>query len=335
MYSKHILFEEIVEGVKDDTGIENLRNLYPKIRRLIYRCEQDIGFGGSTILKRITYSIANGTIIKSNGTIKIKLPEDMIKVEAFGMCQEGICPGDYKIQGNYLFLCKDVEKFSLVYYSLLCDGEGNPMVTQNHKEAVISGISQYLYKPRLWMNKSGASQSHFQTLERYYHDRIGEARGDDAMPSTKEEWSAIAKQLRMSASQTLMYNNRESCYCCIEDVTVVVSKKNSAIKWWQFNDRVSDISLVNTFDENYLNNKNEISLDNFYLGNNFEYNNIGRIAFAMLNTTLNKHKIVDIFDNDITEEVFDTYFDENNNTQFYISKEYYSNGSIYFKLKNS
>jgi len=177
MYSKHILFEEIIEGVKDDTGIENLSNLYPKIRRLIYRCEQDIGFGNSLILKLKKYSTAAGTIVNS----RIKLPENIVQIESFGMCQEGICPGDYRIQGNYLFFCKPVSEFSFIYYTILCDGEGNPMVTQNHKEAVISGLSYYMYKPRVYNGNDG-SVSYLKTLEKYYHDRIGEARGDDAMP---------------------------------------------------------------------------------------------------------------------------------------------------------
>lgn len=326
MYSKHILFEEIVEGVKDDTGIENLSNLYPKIRRLIYRCEQDIGFGNSLVLKKITYSEADGTI----DCKRAKLPDDIVKIESFGMCQEGLCPGDYKIQGNYIFLCKPISSFSFIYYTMLCDGEGNPMVTQNHKEAVVSGVSYYMYKPRVYNGNDG-SQSHLQTLERYYHDRVGEARGDDAMPSTKEEWSNLANILKRSYSQTLIYDNTKECYCCIEDSSKI--EKNPLINYWQFDNTLSDISIAPTFDLNYLSLKPEISLEEFLNGLNFEYGLIGRIAFSIQNIEEDFYSIFDIYDNDITSIAFDTYYNQNLKTQIYISKEFYTFSEIFFKLK--
>lgn len=334
MYSKHVPFEEIIDGVKDDTGITNLRNQYPQIRRLIYRTEQDIGFGNSLLLKRVTYKVSDGSLIVNGKNRKIKFPDDLVKLESVGMCHEGICPGDYRTQGNWMFICKEIDSFSLIYYALMCDGEGNPMTTQNHKEAVISGVTYYMYKAKMW-NKEG-SMNYLLELKRYYEDRIGESRGDDCMPSTKEEWSAIAAQLKMSYSQTLIYNNERNCYCCVENKTnpTIPDNENTlpVIYWWQYEDLFTDISAAPSITEEFLNTKNTIPLVTAINGNLYEYIAVGRIAFAITNIEENDYSIFDIFNINITNIVFDTYYLLESKTQIYISKEYHSNSSIYFKL---
>ena len=87
MHSTLVPFEEILEGIKDDTGMTNLSNHLPKIRRLIFRSERDIGFGGTTVLKRITYKVSDCSIITTGQQFKIKLPEDYLFIEEIGMNQ--------------------------------------------------------------------------------------------------------------------------------------------------------------------------------------------------------------------------------------------------------
>lgn len=215
MYSNTVPFTEIIDAVKDGTGITNLRNLYPKIRRLIYRIEGEIGFGGTLLLKRVTYSVANGGILNHT---RVRLPEDFVALESFGMCREGICPNNYKIQGNWLFFSKKVESFSLIYYCLLCDGEGNPMVSQTHKEAVISGLLYFLYQPRMWNHEGNLNM--YKELQNYYDDRIGESRGNDVFPSSDKEWSQISQLMQMSRKDTVIYNSKEKCYLGIPEYTI-------------------------------------------------------------------------------------------------------------------
>ncbi len=214
MYSNIVPFENILERIKDDTGITSLRNLLPKIRRLIYRVEHEIGYGGSVLLRRVKYSVEAGTILFDGYQYKLKLPNDVVHLEAIGMCQEDqVCPGDYRIQGNWMFFCKGhkITGFSLLYYTLLTDGEGNPVTTENHFEAVASGVSMYLYRAKRFNDKG--SRATYKDMEEYYHDRIGEARGDDFWPSTIEEWSRAASMLRWSSRDTLLYSETERCFC--------------------------------------------------------------------------------------------------------------------------
>lgn len=222
MHSNFVPFEEIVELVKDDTGITNLRNLYPKIRRFIYRVEKDIGFGGSTILKRIKYSVEGGSILFDGEQYKLRIPEDFMYIESVGMCQEGVCPGDYKIQGNWMFFCKGkkIKEFSFIYYTLLKDGEGSPVTTENHSEAVVAGIVYWLYKSRRFRDKGQFQQMRY--YEEYYHDRISEARGDDATPDTDAEWKKLSQYMNMGSKEVLLYSEELNCFCAIPETAVAV-----------------------------------------------------------------------------------------------------------------
>jgi len=217
MYSNLVPFETILEAIKDDTGMTVLDNHLPKIRRLIYRCEKDIGFGGTTFLKRIKYSALDGSIITGGDQYKIKLPEDLLYLEDVGMCEEGICPNQYTIQNKYLFFCEDnqPEEFSLIYHALLCDPEGNPVVTENHMEAVVSGVCYYMYRSRRF-NDKGSAQTYAQ-MERYYEDRVAEARGDDFFPTTAKEWSQAANLMQMSSKDILLYDPVDRCFCPVPE----------------------------------------------------------------------------------------------------------------------
>lgn len=343
MYSNIVPFETVLEGIKDDTGITNLRNILPKIRRLIYRAEKDLGFGSTIILKKIKYSVADGSMIESTHNCpdsthlkyKIRLPEDILYLEAVGTCHEGLCPGDYVIQGNWMFICKaNVTEFSLVYYTILSDGHGNPVVSENHLEAVISGVSYWLYKP-LYRNGKGA-RAVFKDLEQYYFDRIGEAIGDDVWPSTSAEWSKMASLFHMSSRDLLMYSEAKNCFCCIPESVNETAPSNSNtenVYYWQFDSLTTNIDFAPFIDQEYLDAQNFTSIQTFLNGYLVNYSKIGRIAFAVTGTVENKFGIYDVFDQEITDIVFDTYWDSVNNNQIYISKEYYSFGSIFFKLK--
>lgn len=340
MYSKLIPFETIVEGIKDDTGITNIRNLYQRIRRLIFRCERDIGWGRSLLLKRITYSIENETIITDGEEYRVRLPEDIVFVEEVGMCKEGLCPGDYHIQGNWIFLCKPIEKFSFIYYALYCDGEGNPAVPLNHLEAVITGVTHYLYRPKRFNDKGSAST--YKEMKNEYEDRCAEARGDDAIPDTAKEWSKISNLLNMSSTDILFYSESERCWCCLPESLNTTKKENdSLVYYWQFGengngiDLITDINFAPFIDQLFLDLQNSSELIEFTNGKTINYNEIGRIGFAIKNCQENQYSIYDYFETNITDIVFYKYYNVDMQMQIFISKTHYSHGTIFFKLKEN
>ena len=54
-------FSQIIEDVRQETGISNLRNEYPTIRQLIARAEREINpYAGFLVRKRMIYYVGNG-----------------------------------------------------------------------------------------------------------------------------------------------------------------------------------------------------------------------------------------------------------------------------------
>src|SRR5690606_16626268 len=67
------------------------------------------------------------------------------------------------------------------------------------------------YKQGVFSGKKNANLLRY--YEDYYHDRLGEARGADVFPSTKEEWKRIAEKLRWSYKDALIYSEDKRCFC--------------------------------------------------------------------------------------------------------------------------
>lgn len=349
MYSNLVPFETIVERVKDSTGITNLRNHYPKLRRMIFQVEKDLGYGGTAILKRITYKVLNdsikteadlgNTIIVDDtlGTTqyRAKLPVDILYLEEVGMCNEGLCPGDYTVQGNYIFICKPIEEFSLIYWTLILDNEGNPVTTENHTEAVVAGLTYMLYRPKIWNGKEG-SLNVYREFERFYHDRLAEARGDDMWPSTELEWNKIADLWKMSYRDILIYSDdRGKCFCSIPEHTnpsIPSTVVDVDVYYWQYDELFSDISNAPSIDQAFLNNQSQVPIANLELGQIIPYINVGRVAFGITNVAEDVYRIMDSLGADITDVVFDKYYNPTLELQIYISKVHYIEGEIYYKF---
>lgn len=339
MYSTLVPFEEILEGIKDDTGITNITNFLPKIRRLVFRAERDIGFGGSTVLKKIKYKVSDGSIITSGDQYKIKIPKDLIFIEEVGMCNEGVCPGDYVIQNNYLFFCKSnkIQEFSFIYYALICDPEGNPIVPENHREAVISGVCMYMYRTRRFSDKGNGNT--YQQMENYYHDRIAEARGDDFMPTTAEEWRKAASMMQMSSRDIMMYDNERACFCVVPESTNPFAKAeltNKGIFSFQFDNLLDTIDNVNIVTDSFIENQGTLhNTEDLLNGKQIAYKSVGRIGWAIYKDTPDFYSIHDVLDNKTNDISFDKFFDQERGIEILISKEYYTPSNVYFKFKTS
>jgi hypothetical protein len=340
MYSEIIPWQEFINAVLDDTGLTDISNHEDLIRRSIYRTERDIGFGASLLLYKKTY-----TLTEDAGDVRIRLPENIIGIEDVGMCYLGFCPNTYKIQGNYIFICDDRIKakgeFTLFYYVMQTDAEGNPIIIGNHYEALLTGVSLQLYRAKRFESQGNANQ--YAIMLQEYDDRVGEARGSDVMPTTQEEWKEIASMLNMSKVEYLIYDMRSRKYCCsaidvtdeIVDVPDPVDPPTPTIVnvyYWQYTDLSLDISEAPNIDQDFLNLQDVANVNTFANGQLIDYSSIGRVAFAIQETTEDNYRFFDNFNQDITELTFDTYYNSELNTQIYISKNIQSIGQVYFKI---
>lgn len=138
------------------------------------------------------------------------------------------------------------------------------------------------------------------------------------------------------------YDTIVACLCgyCIDietlDSLFIVDATLLEITSFQYDNTSDDIGDIAKLTESYLiangTIEDELSL---LAGQNIVFTSTGRLGFVITNTTPNKFSIYDILNNNITATVFDTVYDSNTLTQYYVSKEFYVPSTVYFKfLKN-
>ena len=182
MISGVVPFEEIVESIKDVTGYENMRPLRDKIRRFIFKAEEDIGAGGLIIRKLKQYTDVDGNYDLTD----IILPEDFIGEYSYGALTAGV------INGKILTLydTPGPTEIDVKYMGFLLDDRGNPYTTRNHLDAVVAYSVWRLYSSRYFLGKGNLNQYREYKIE--FEDYCLGARGNDAFP-TEADWVDIGK----------------------------------------------------------------------------------------------------------------------------------------------
>ena len=341
MISGIVPFEEVVQSVKDETGIENIRPYYEKIRRLIFRAEREIGYGGSVALFKKTYLVAGKTSIDPNFGKYFKFPEDFIEFEGVGQKCQLISERHYRATSEGLrFLEKQIVDTVILYWGLSVDDNGYPFVTRNHEEAVVAYIVWKLYSSKIFLGMGNMNA--VENYKRIFELAVGESRGDDAFP-TLEQWNALG-QLSYTDRRILLDQPVHSYdYCAeYEDILVVDEKivppTQQNVHYWVHNS-ISDgmnqiIPLINP---TYLLTKNFKTLDVFK--NLVIFDNLagspgaalGRIVFAVASSRDSAFVIQDTFNNNINH-LFDSYYYYATDIKIYVSKTVYSYFSLGFKI---
>lgn len=191
MISGIVYFDEIIESIKDATGIENMRPYYERIKRFVFWTEREIGGGGLIVRKRLSLTMGDGYYDGYN----IILPEDFIGEFSYGSLSAGT------IHGNVLKLHeKGPTELDFMYMGFLLDESGNPFTTRNHLVAVVAYAVYRLYSTKVFLKQGNANM--YKMYQQEYYDSIGEARGDDAFPS-EEEWIEIGRTMNGATFEAL------------------------------------------------------------------------------------------------------------------------------------
>ena len=149
-------FDNLIAAVQDETGITNLRNHLPMVRRLVTRAENEINpYGTLLIKKKMIHYVGNGTFDGRS----IKKPEDFVSIDEVGCCEDGICKGSYYETVSHVVMCDGKERTKIVwtYWAMQHDGNGNPIISVNHIEALVAFITLKLYSQRMFINKGNAN----------------------------------------------------------------------------------------------------------------------------------------------------------------------------------
>lgn len=334
MISGLVPFEEIIEAIKDETGIENLRPLYDKLRRLIFRAEREIGYGGSVVLKKHVFRNPDNF----NGKY-FPFPTDFIELEGVGQDCHPIDTYSYqKTSDGIRFKTTQQKDVVLLYWGLYCDGYGNPVTTRNHQEAVIAYIIWKLYSQKIFLGEGNMNAA--INYEQQFTFALLEARGDDAFP-TMEEWNEIGFLSYQDRRALIMHPIASYNYCseailteCTEDNNSTNPEDIMKVFYWQLENITQTIENVipQLTDNIYLSSKAFTTFADFHLGKIIDYTNIAKIAFAVAQTEDVSYTLTDVMNNDVTDE-FDVYYAPIIKAKVYISKNNYTYSSIFFKIK--
>lgn len=335
MISGLVPFESIVESVRDETGYTNMTNLYDRIRRLIFRAEREIGYGGSVVLKRRDFI----RDVNYTGNF-IKYPEDFIEFEAVGSCENGMprkCDYLAREGGIRVKNVEGTKKLTLLYWALMVDGHGFPIVTRNHEEAVIAFIVWKLYSAKVFVGQGNFNMK--KDYEYHFNSLLLASRGHDAFP-TIEEYAEIGHMTMMDRRYMVDLPGLGYSFCSeLEPEECVVPEPGENpvfIYYWQLDNPVDDIDDVIV--------EYELDPDGFFLPKPFytpeqfssyiqiDYTSIGRICFGIRVSNNENWTIIDSIGNDVTDSVFNKHYDLESETLLFVSKSFYSSYSIKFKI---
>lgn len=321
-------FSKVLESIRQETGIKNLVNEYSSIRKMIFDAVFDINpYGALLVKKRMIYYKGNGNFDGKN----IKKPADFVMVDKMGCCKDNICKL-YETASHFI-ICDNLsrEKVAFTYWSVQCDGEGNPIVTNNHAPAVVAYIVWKMYSPKVFMGEGSSGQRREYKYE--YEDLALAARGHDVFPTD----SALYEMRKMSA-MTSKELDAKFCKDLCSDCSCVPTEDDNIpdmtnkVWFWQYDSLTQNINSADDITDEFLEEQLQTTLPSLLQGMTFSYAYIGRIGFCIENVNPDDIEIFDILNSD-TRKTFNHYYDFEKKRLVVISNDYISQSSIYFKFK--
>lgn len=335
-----IPYNEFIENLGDDTGITNFTPLHEKIKRWIFRAEQRLGYSGAQVFKKVTYS---KDTVNWTGK-KIFLPSDCLETHEILIDDVRVNNNQSRQYGNYVILTSDYESatsLQLYYFGIMHDAEGNPAMPRSHNEALLSYCVWKMFGAKAFLDPNRRGRAVVRDYEQDWRDNRDAAMGEDAFPANIEDLEILSVIRNFSTKDAIIYypygdyqneaiiESTEQCVLKPEEMIINVYA-------WQFNDRTTDIAFANSISQDYLDSDTtKYDLETFKTGVIVPYNTVGRIGFVIQGGTEGQYRIYDTFNTDVTDIVFDQFYDSLLNLDVYISKEFYANSNIFFKLKDA
>lgn len=338
MNSTLIPHYEILENVKDDSGITNIAPYLEKIRRWIFRAEQDLGYNGTQVFKRIKFQ---KDTLNWNGRT-LNLPSDCLQLNNIYIDKTRINNQDYRQYGNHVTFQvdhADKSEIEVFYYGVMHDAEGNTCVPRHHNEAIISYILWKIFGAQAYLSPNRKSRNLVKSYEQDWRDNRDAAHGTEAFPMNEEDYEIFSTIRNFSTKDAMIYFP----YGEYENETIMESKEDCVLKkeeqtinvyTWQFPDTLTNSTFAPNVSQEYLDEEaTKHDFLTFKQGVIVPYNAIGRIAFAVQGGTEKQYGIYDTFNSNVTSLVFEQYYNPILKLDIYISKEFYSHSNIFFKIK--
>ena len=349
MESAIVSFDSIVLDVMDETGITNLANKKPMLRRMISNAEKDINPYSTFFVWKTVKFYKGGPWFDGKA---LKKPDDFMELDKVGSCKNRLCPGSYIETNTHIILCKDTPQESIVisYFAINCDGHGNPVTSENHRRAVVAYIIWKLNAQKIFINNG--SVRYLQYYEETYNTLARASRGHDFFPSD-EEWEEMFATNMMDSREI---NNRTwnsmstvSACCCLGIIETEKPDKedgdntenNPQVYFGQFKSIQHtgiDTELANEIINKYPNyDVNDIyaadrnKLSELQNGKPFHYDYVGRYFFIIDGDSTSTYEIYDILGIVLNGSLNFTV-DSINNRIIIVSNFYISPSTIFLKF---
>ena len=321
-------FYDIVQGVKEETGITNLVNRYNEINSLIVRAERDINpYAGHFIRKKLRFKKGSGAF---NGK-SIKVPDDFIEIiGVYDQIEEGRSPFEIKFTNtSHILLCNGLinNQAVLSYWASQTDPEGHPFVPYGHYEAVVAFIVWKIYSQRFFLNDGNANAKF------YYQDNYERfaraAKGSDFFPS-EESLRRMRADSHTPSMFAVVCDDDCFCACSLEEDDTPPIEEDMNIWYWQENS-LQQIITQDDVTDLFLQDKQKITKNAFKSGTYFTSQYIGRYGLAIQNGPTTPTGIIDALGSSIENSVNWTYYPDRKMLVL-ISKNYITPGTFFLKL---
>lgn len=326
-------FNQIIEDIIIETGMTNLRNRHPEIRKLVARAEREISpFTGFLVKKKMLYYVGNGNFDGTN----IKKPSDFVFTDKIGCCEDGLCDDAYMETISHIIICdkKVRTEIRFSYWGLQSDGQGNPVTSYNHADAVVAYCAWKLYSPKVFAGEGSLNVK--MELEQQWENRCGEARGEDMFPD-EMNMDNIYRMNSWSSLEMSKKTNYDRCISCdnctpVTNDNPITTINDMKVYYWQLNNKHQDQNtVIPIVTPTFLEEQNNELFETFNTGFTIVNPYIGRLNIALMETDFVQYKIFDVLNNDVTDEFTAHYF-QDTQIMLYTSKNAYSHSNINFKI---
>ena len=318
----YVSFYDIIDGIKQETGITNLSNRYNDIAKLIVRAERDINpYAGHFIRKNVLYKKGSKNF---NGNI-LRVPDDFIELVSVSIPNS---PVSIPTRDNvtHILICNgnSNELAVLSYWANQMDPEGKPYAAMNHFEAIVAFVvwkfySQFVFQGNGNMN---AKRDYKDTYEQFARA----SRGFDFFP-TQENLDNI--HIQQTTPRHLEINCVDDS-CCINGLELEEPELIGDVWFWQ-EDSLIQVITESDVDDEFLSDKFSSSKTALNNGLYFTTNSVGRYGIAIKNGPQTPENILDITGLSIMNSV-DYIYDLERSLLIIISKNYVTPGSFFLKL---
>jgi hypothetical protein len=330
MISGYTDISSVIYEASERLGISNSEAYEMRFMRLILDAEIKIGTGMITARKVNIYE--PGSLSFQDGQTLL-IPHELLN----NLCvlDSKKCVIDkncYAVIGKRIVFSKVyIDPIILTFNGIEFDVNDEPVISINHKEAVVSYI---VYMENFTRRSSKKVTEYvFQDSREWWQDRLGEARGDDAFPSF-EDIKETGGLYHVVGTLHLLNGN---IHCSGNTLDDVLSEYNTLNKVFYGTLALED-SLVNPEDYNLtlLNPQIETTTD-FMSDSEFTITTtkVGRLVIVLPYKSGLINSMRDLFFNDIFDGYFNIIKDNVRNITIYVAKEFILTGEYKLTFKFS